>query len=174
MKARIFSRLLLPLSPLSSLSPPISPSTPSPKPLVNARDLLEELRNHQPSPPPRSAQSPPTAHPLRGPFLGRLELVKQVTQNGLQNILNLREPPEYCFDPSNYDPLNVVIDPSDYDLSLCFWTLFIAPESLVDPSNIFLTNPVYNLLGYNFFYTSIILCRNIKPNAPSPLSLSLL
>ncbi|CAI8015192.1 N-alpha-acetyltransferase 25, NatB auxiliary subunit [Geodia barretti] len=73
-------------------------STPSSKPLVDARGLLEELRNQQPSPPPRSTQTPPTAHPLRGPFLGRLEMVKQITQNGLQNILELPSPATLLLD----------------------------------------------------------------------------
>jgi N-terminal acetyltransferase B complex non-catalytic subunit len=66
--------------------------------LLDARDLLEALRNQQHSPPrrgsaPGPSQAPPTtSHPLRGPFLGRLELVKQVTQGGLQNILELPSP----------------------------------------------------------------------------------
>ena len=87
--------LSLPTSLLSLPPSPLTHSTPSPQPLLDARDLLQALRDHQCHPSRDSASSySVTIHPLRGPFLGRLELVKQVTQNGLQNIVELRE--ELC------------------------------------------------------------------------------
>ena len=64
--------------------------TPSSKPLLDARDLLEELCNLHPCR-LRGSAGGLAVHPLRGPFLGRLELIKQVTLNGVQNVVELRE-----------------------------------------------------------------------------------
>lgn len=57
---------------------------------MDARDFLEALRDQQCST-RDPALRPVAIHPVRGPFLGRLELHRQITQSGLQNVLEMRE-----------------------------------------------------------------------------------
>ena len=53
------------------------------QPLLEARDLMERLATEEHK---KSMERPPGVHPLRGPLLGRMEILKEVIQCSMEDV----------------------------------------------------------------------------------------